>query len=80
MFTVLPDEQLAPLVIKAKLADEKKVAEAWQYAKNTNCSLQEALLETGVVPDEQLGQLIANALKIPFVVLAKMTIPEEVFN
>lgn len=80
MFTVLPDEQLAPLVIKAKLADETKVAEAWQYAKNTNCSLQEALLEKGVVPDEQLGQLIANALKIPFVVLAKMTIAEEVFN
>ncbi len=80
MFTVLPDEELALLVVKAKLADEKKVADARQYAKNTNCSLHEALLENAVVADEQLGQAIAASLKIPFVTLGKMTITEEVFN
>lgn len=80
MFTVLPDEELALLVVKAKLADKKKVADARQYAKNTNCSLHEALLENAVVADEQLGQAIAISLKIPFVILGKITIPEDVFN
>ncbi|MDO8488174.1 MAG: GspE/PulE family protein [bacterium] len=80
MYSVLPDDQLAPWVIKAGLANEKQIAEALQYAKNSNCSLYEALLEKGTVGDEQLGQLTANIIKVPFVVLAKLTIPEDVFN
>jgi type IV pilus assembly protein PilB len=77
---VLPDDQLASLVVKSNLADEKKVQEALAYARVSNISLEDALLEKQVVTDEQLGQAIAASLKLPFVNLSQGQIPEEVFN
>ena len=80
MYSVLPDEQLALVVIRAKLANDKQIQDATTYAKNSNCSLYEALLEKRLATDEQLGQLVANQINIPFVVLAKLSIPETAFN
>lgn len=77
---ILPDDQLADLVIKAGLVDSKKIAEAQIHVKRTNASLEEALVEKGFVTDEQLGQAVAAFLKIPFINLSKLSLSEEVFN
>jgi len=45
---LLPDEQLADLVVKAGLIDAKKLGVAYEYAKRTNAPLEEAFLEKGV--------------------------------
>src|SRR3989344_4069910 len=77
---VLPDEQLADLAVKANLADAKKLVEAYTYVKLSNVSLEDALLELKITTDDQLGQAVAAYLKVPFVSLSKVSIPEDVFD
>ncbi len=77
---VLPDDQLKKLLLQASVVDEKKLAELLEFTKNSRVSLQEAVIEKDILEDEQLGLLIANSLKYPFVSLSKITIPDPVFN
>jgi len=74
----LTDEQLKAIVINAKLADEARLQEVSEYAHNAQMSLIDAMLEKDVTTDQNLGNLIAGALKMPFVILAKLSIPEDV--
>lgn len=73
----LPDEQLKNLVVGSGI-DEKAIAKTEDLAKKTKSSLSQALIETGVVSEEQLGAIIAGYYKVPFIVLAKISIPEDV--
>jgi type IV pilus assembly protein PilB len=77
---IVTDEQLKQILLNVKLLDQKKLQEVLEYAKNSNITLTDALLEKDIVTDENLGMLVADALKTPFIVLGKITIPEEVFR
>lgn len=74
----ITDEQLKALVLNAQLVDQEKLKDIVEYAHNAQMTLTDALLEKDVTTDQNLGQLIASSLKVPFVTLAKLTIPEEV--
>ncbi|MFZ1619052.1 MAG: GspE/PulE family protein [Microgenomates group bacterium] len=77
---IISNDQLAQLVLNNGLVDKAGLEELSQYAKNANLNLDQAILEKNVIPDETLGLLIANYIKVPFVTLTKLTIPEEVFH
>lgn len=77
---VISDDQILQLVEKTGVIDASRAQEIADYAKNANVSISDALIEKDIITDENLGILIADSLKIPFVVLAKITIPSEVFN
>lgn len=77
---ILKPEELKALLIKNNLTDEKSFAEISEYAKNAEISLTDALVERNVVTDENLGMLLADYLKMPFVTLSKMAIPPDVFG
>ena len=77
---LITDEQLKSLVIKNGLIDEKAFAEIEEEAKSSETTIAEALVEKDIVTDENLGMMISDFLKYPFIVLAKITIPPEVFN
>ncbi|MBI4080645.1 MAG: type II/IV secretion system protein [Candidatus Levybacteria bacterium] len=77
---IISDDELLGLVLKTGLIDQKKFLEVATYAKNANINLVDAFIEKDVISDEQIGILIADHLKIPFVVLGKITIPDEVFH
>ncbi len=77
---ILPDDQLKILLLKAGVVDETKLAELVTFTKNSRISLQDAVIEKDVITDDKLGLLIANSLKVPFVVISKMTIPDDVFR
>lgn len=77
---VISDEQLKALLLKTKLIDEKGLEKMLQYAKNSGVSLSDALIENSLVSDENLGLLISDFLKLPFIVLSKTVIPPEVFR
>jgi type IV pilus assembly protein PilB len=68
------------LVIKNNLIDEKGFSEIEQESKNSENSIEEILVEKDIVTDENLGILISDFLKYPFIILAKLTIPADVFN
>jgi type IV pilus assembly protein PilB len=77
---LISDEQLKTLLLNVKLVDQKKFDEVSEYAKNTDIQLTDALIERDIVTDENLGILIADAVKIPFIVLGKITVAEDAFR
>src|SRR5579885_1552068 len=77
---VISEEQLKAILLEAKVLDQTRLDEIVRYAHNSQINLTDALLEKDILSDEKLGILIADALKIPFIVLAKVSIPEEVFR
>lgn len=74
----ITDEQLKAIVLNAQLVDQEKLKEIVEYAHNAQMSLTDALLEKDVTTDQALGNLIATSLHVPFITLAKLTIPEDV--
>lgn len=76
---ILPDDQLLALLAQSGV-DVKIVETLKTYAKNARIPIQEAVIETDVMTDEQVGLLVANYLKVPFVTLSKLTIPDDVFR
>ena len=77
---LIPDEQLLQLVQKTGVLDAGRAQEIADYAKNANVTASDALIEKDIITDENLGILVSDFLKIPFVVLAKITIPQDVIN
>src|SRR5260221_9125247 len=77
---LLPDIQLKTLLLQSGLLTQQKIAQLEGYAADARSSLQDAVIEKDAVADDKLGLLIANYLKVPFVTLSKMTIPEGVFR
>lgn len=76
---LITEEQLKNIIIKDGLADEESFRQIKEYAKNADLSVAEALIEKDIVTDENLGLLIADILKYPFIVLSKTSIPSDVF-
>jgi type IV pilus assembly protein PilB len=77
---LITEEQLKSLLLKNNIVDEKKLTEIIGFAKNSNTTLETTLIEKDVITDENLGVLIADFLKIPFIILSKISIPEDVIH
>lgn len=77
---LITNEQLKSLLLKNGLIDEKAFAKIEEEFENSDRTINEILIEKDVITDENLGILISDFLKIPFIVLAKTTIPPNVFN
>src|SRR3990167_8350535 len=76
---LLPDEKLKPLLLQAGI-NEKTIDELSSFAKSSRIPLQSAVVEKDILSDEMLCLIIADYFKFPFVVLSKITIPEDVFR
>ncbi|MFH0979375.1 MAG: GspE/PulE family protein [Candidatus Roizmanbacteria bacterium] len=77
---VISDEELKTLVLKNNLINKAGLIELEEYVRNTGTTIYDALIERNIVNDEKLGLMISDYLKVPFVVLAKISIPEEVYK
>lgn len=76
----IPDEKLRGMLLQSSLVSESSLNIVAEYAKTSGVSLFDALLEKNIVTEEQLGKLIAQDYKIPFITLANLTIPENVYR
>lgn len=76
----LPDDKLKKILLDAKAISQKDLETAETYAKNSNASLEDALIERNTISDEVIGVLLADYYKFPFVSLTKISIPEDVFK
>lgn len=70
-------ENLKKYLLAAKLITEEKLTEAERIAKQEKKTLEETLIEKGVLSDEQIGKAIADIIRIPFIKLSDIIIPEE---
>jgi type IV pilus assembly protein PilB len=77
---ILPDDKLAALLVEGGLIDKKKLEELAEKASITHTPLFSELLDAGVLTDEQIGAAVAASLKVPFIVLSKVSLPEDVFH
>ena len=77
---ILPDSELKKLIISTGTATEQGLEETLKFAKNAHVPFSAALVEKGIVSDEQLGNIVASALQIPFVILSKISIPAAAFH
>lgn len=77
---IITEKDLQELLKKIGIIDDKKITEMQEFMKNAHVDFQEALLQANIISDEKLGITIANYLKIPFVALSKISIPQEVFH
>lgn len=74
----IADDKLAALLVANSVVEEAKLKEVEAQAKEQHVALSALLVEKGLLTDEQLGLLIADSLKVPYIKLAKVTIPKEV--
>ncbi len=77
---VITDDQLKELIVKTGIIDQKKLQELSAFVKNSGETLENVLIENNIISDQNLGLLIADFLKLPFVVLSNMSIPEDVYK
>ena len=77
---IISDEELKKLVIKNNLINEKGIVQILEYLKNSDTTFYDALIEKNIISDENLGILISDYLKMPFVILSKLSIAEDVFR
>ncbi len=77
---LITDDKLKSLLLTVKLLDPAKLDEIIEYAKNSSIGFDDALIEKDIVTDENLGMIIADSMKIPFIILSKITIPEDVYR
>ena len=77
---LITNEQLKSLILKNGLIDEIGFSKIEEEAKNAGYTISETLVEKDIISDENLGILISDFLKYPFIILAKITISPDVFN
>lgn len=77
---LLPDEKIRPLLLQSGLLDDVTLTALAKFSEHAKIPLQTAVVQKGHIGDEQMGSLIAGSLKVPFVVLSRITIPEDVFR
>lgn len=75
---IIPNDQIRELILDHNLIDAEKLNEALQEANKKGISLPEELVGKDLISDENLGLLIADSLKIPYINLAKISILKEI--
>lgn len=68
---------LYDVLIKLGVIEKSLLEEAYEESKTSGKALGEVLLERDLISDENLGMLIADSLKLPFVSLGKTVIDRE---
>ena len=77
---LLSNEQVKNLLLQSGQVNQETIAILEEFSKNARTPIQEAAIEKDVISDENLGILVANFLKYPFIYLAKTAIPDNIFS
>jgi len=76
---LLPDE-LKQILLDSHIMNEADFNVALKSAKTEDTHIQDYVVAQGFIKDSQLGQLIANHLKMPFISLSHVSIKDEVLH
>lgn len=76
----IDDAQLHKILSELEYLPADDVKKAEGIAKAENITLQEALLKSDIISDENLGKVIAYSLQLPFIALAQSNIPDDVLK
>lgn len=74
------NEDLYNILSELKIIDSKQLESCIKESNFTNVPLGKILIDKDLVSDENLGKILADLLKVPFVNLSLISIPEEVLK
>ena len=77
---IISDEALESLVKESSLVPEEALMNTKALAAREHIPLHEAILQMGLMSYQNLGELIANYLNIPFVELVNTSIPKNILE
>jgi type IV pilus assembly protein PilB len=70
-YCALPNQDIKKILLDSEAVDEVKIEEAAKYAEQEKTSLAEVVVSQGLISNEELAKLIADALNIPFISLSR---------
>jgi len=76
----LRNSTIAEIVIQAKAIPAEKLKGAEKIAKEMNRPLTQVLIETNLVDEKKLSQLVAQFFDVEFIDLASKKIPEKILD
>ena len=76
----ITNEELRKLLVKNQLLDELRFADINKFSHDSGLTLVESLVEKNIITETLLGELMAKSLKLSFITLTKVVIPEKVFR
>ncbi|MBT4917266.1 type II/IV secretion system protein [Candidatus Peregrinibacteria bacterium] len=71
---------LAKALVEKGIVKEKTLKSLVDHAKTQNITLEQALFEREIIPDEKLGAVIAEMYESPFVKVSDKVIPEPLLH
>lgn len=77
---IITEDEIKKIVVQNGIITEQQVAPLVEAAKNAQVSLADVIIDKDIITDENLGILIADYCKIPFVMLSKTFIPDDVIH
>ncbi len=80
MSDILSHDVLKTLLLESGIVEAKDLELAEERLKSEGGTFAQALLWYNLVSEEELGKLMADALRVPFVVLGEQSIPREVLD
>lgn len=78
--TMITDVQLKKILSELEILSKKQLDEVENEAKIKNQTFAQILLDKDLISDEHLGQIIADFIGFPFIVLKRESIPESVLE
>lgn len=76
----ISSDQLKTILLEAELITKEQFDSAQKKAEENNQPIEDYFIESGLISNEYLGQLIASFLDFPFIDLRKEVIPEEIIK
>ena len=77
---IFDEKPLLDLLIENKLVGEKELVKIKDLSKEKGLDTFNAILELSIISEKDLGILIADKLKIPYIDLSDVDIPSDVLN
>jgi len=77
---MISNKKLNQILVKAGKIKPSQYDFALKKAKKKKIALEQALIEDGIIPKEELGELIAKELGVPYINLSKKPIKREVLS
>lgn len=77
---IISNADLSKLVLESRIITSERLQEIVRYSSSADVQLFDALVDQNVIDDEKLGSLVAAHIKVPFVALSKLIIPDEVLR
>lgn len=77
---VIGDKDLYKLLLQNELVSEDDLKKAQEQSDSERITFYDSLLKNDLISDENLGRLIADYLKLPFILLSSVSIPEKLLR